>query len=101
MLHTLSDQLHFVRAVQAADTTGVEPLGAFRDETEKGERLEEERILKECDVAFTKEETVGKWHKRIRRRRDESPSKDDETIKNWQPVNASAKKAGKYFMVER
>jgi Asp-tRNA(Asn)/Glu-tRNA(Gln) amidotransferase C subunit len=101
MLRTLSDQLHFVRAVQAADTTGVEPLRALRDESEEDECLEEKRVMKECEAAFEKEEILGQWHKRIRRRRDELPSKIDEAIENWQPVNASARKSGKYFLVER
>src|SRR4051812_44154241 len=38
MIATLESQLHFVRAIQQVDTTGVEPLRSIRDETAAGLR---------------------------------------------------------------
>ncbi|KAI0541669.1 hypothetical protein GGR58DRAFT_497863 [Xylaria digitata] len=66
MLATLSSQLHFVRAIQGVDTTGVAPLCVIRDETALG--LREQTIgLAELRDALESEDVVG--HARRPRRR--------------------------------
>lgn len=66
MLATLSSQLHFVRAIQEVDTSGVAPLRAIRDETALG--LREQTIgLAELRDALESEVVVG--HARRPRRR--------------------------------
>ncbi|KAI1428042.1 hypothetical protein F5Y12DRAFT_104714 [Xylaria sp. FL1777] len=66
MLATLSSQLHFVRAIQGVDTTGVAPLRAIRDETAAG--LREQTVgLAELREALEAEDVVG--HARRPRRR--------------------------------
>ena len=69
MLSTLSSQLHFVKDIQKVDTTGIEPLRSLRDETAEGEK-EAELGMEDLNVALAKEEVRGRYHKRIRRRRD-------------------------------
>jgi hypothetical protein len=70
MLATLSSQLHFVRAIQGVDTTGVAPLRAIRDETALG--LREQTIgLGEMREALDAEDVVG-HARRPRRRRSET-----------------------------
>jgi hypothetical protein len=100
MLRTLADQLYFVRAVQAVNMTGVEPLRALRDETAEAEREGEERILKGCLEAEGKEEVVGKFYKRLRRRKEEV-ERDDETMEDWRPLEAAERRVGKYFVVDK
>jgi Glu-tRNAGln amidotransferase C subunit len=103
MLDTLAAQLHFVRAVQAADTTGVEPLRALRDETEAARKEAEKEVLDACEKARAKEEIVGKYYKRIRRRTEGLEIKDEErdVIGEWKPLEHAEKRVGKYFVVER
>lgn len=96
MLKTLSSQLHFVEEIQKADTTGVQPLQSLRDETAEGER-NAELGLEALKEALAAEDVRGKFHPRIRRRRDgnEFAKKDD-----WNVLGAAGKKTGRYFVVE-
>lgn len=96
MLSTLQSQLHFVRAIQSVDTAGVEPLRSLRDETEQGKK-EAEVGLEEMRAALEGEEVRGKWHRRIRRRKE---SKGGDTAKVWDPLAMAERKTGRYFVVE-
>ncbi|RMX92399.1 hypothetical protein D0867_12223 [Hortaea werneckii] len=95
MLSTLSSQLHFVKDIQAVDTTGVEPLRSLRDETAQGEAQAELGVeaLKE---ALEKESVRGKYHKRIRRNKDVAEKK----TRDWDPLATAHKKVGRFFVVE-
>ncbi|KAI0974789.1 hypothetical protein F4678DRAFT_350907 [Xylaria arbuscula] len=78
MLATLSSQLHFVRAIQGVDTTGVAPLRAIRDETTAG--LREQTVgLEELRHALEAEDIVGHARRPRRRRtpRSNAPSKEE------------------------
>lgn len=71
MLKTLQSQLHFVRALQSVDTTGVLPLSAIREETP--EALAELTIgldTPAIKAALENEDVKGRM-KRPRRRRAE------------------------------
>jgi hypothetical protein len=67
MLATLSSQLHFVKEIQKADTSGIRPLQSLRDETVLGER-EAELGLEALKEAMAAEEVRGRFHPRVRRR---------------------------------
>jgi Asp-tRNA(Asn)/Glu-tRNA(Gln) amidotransferase C subunit len=95
MLKTLSSQLHFVKEIQRADTTGVEPLQSLRDETAEGEQ-NAELGLEALKEALAAEDVRGKFHPRIRRRRDRVEVKKDE----WNVLGTAGKKTGRYFVVE-
>jgi len=95
MLKTLSSQLHFVKEIQKADTTGVEPLQSLRDETAEGEQ-NAELGLEALKEALAAEDVRGKFHPRIRRRRDRVEVKKDE----WNVLGTAGKKTGRYFVVE-
>ena len=96
MLKTLSSQLHFVQEIQKANTTGVQPLQSLRDETAQGER-EAELGLEALKEALAAEDVRGKFHLRIRRRRDAAQTvKKDE----WNVLGSAGKKTGRYFVVE-
>lgn len=96
MLKTLSSQLHFVQEIQKADTTGVQPLQSLRDETAQGEQ-DAELGLEALKEALAAEDVRGKFHPRIRRRRDGAQSvKKDE----WSVLGTAGKKTGRYFVVE-
>jgi Asp-tRNA(Asn)/Glu-tRNA(Gln) amidotransferase C subunit len=96
MLDTLSAQLHFVGEIQQADTAGVKPLRAIRDETSIAEQ-EQTITMDTLKGAFAKEKVIGKHHKRIQR--DTTPP-DASHVEDW-PVLASAeRKKSKYFVVE-
>jgi Asp-tRNA(Asn)/Glu-tRNA(Gln) amidotransferase C subunit len=95
MLKTLSSQLHFVKEIQKADTTGVEPLQSLRDETAEGEQSAE-LGLEALKEALAAEDVRGKFHPRIRRRRDRMELKKDE----WNVLGTAGKKTGRYFVVE-
>ena len=97
MLATLSSQLHFVREIQNADTTGVRPLQSLRDETSA--RREEETIgLGQLSNALAKEELKGDYYRRIRRPRDERPTQNES--EQWDVLGQARKKVGRYFVVE-
>jgi Asp-tRNA(Asn)/Glu-tRNA(Gln) amidotransferase C subunit len=95
MLRTLSSQLHFVKEIQKSDTTGVEPLQSLRDETAEGEQ-NAELGLEALKEALAAEDVRGKFHPRIRRRRDRVEVKKDE----WNVLGTAGKKTGRYFVVE-
>lgn len=102
MVRTLETQLHFVRAIQAVDTTGVEPLVTIRDETEQGIRemtigLEHPRIKE----ALEAESKVGRMG-RVRRRRDGKVEDRRSTEeREWEPLEgAQGRTMGRYFVVE-
>jgi len=97
MLRDLRSQLHFVKAIQQVDTTGVEPLRIIRDETVEAEK-ENEITLGSMKEALGNEEVVGKHHKRIRRRHvvNEETSKSED----WDVLGQAPKKVGRYFVVE-
>jgi Asp-tRNA(Asn)/Glu-tRNA(Gln) amidotransferase C subunit len=95
MLTTLSSQLHFVKEIQKADTTGVEPLQSLRDETAEGEQ-NAELGLEALKEALAAEDVRGKFHPRIRRRRERVEVKKDE----WNVLGTAGKKTGRYFVVE-
>jgi hypothetical protein len=111
MLRTLSTQLHFVRAIQAVDTTGVEPLVTLRDETPEGIQeltigLENPRIKE----ALEAERKVGRMG-RVRRVRGNTAGRGGEGTgvedrrsqeeREWNPLEgAQGRTAGRYFVVE-
>ncbi|SMQ46636.1 unnamed protein product [Zymoseptoria tritici ST99CH_3D7] len=93
MLQTLTSQLHFVKQIQSVDTTNVEPLRSLRDETEEGEK-EAELGLEALKGALAKEEVRGKFHKRIRRKREVQDAE------KWDVLGHAERKTGRYFVVE-
>lgn len=96
MLKTLSSQLHFVKEIQKANTTGVQPLQSLRDETAQGEQ-EAELGLEALKEALAAEDVRGKFHPRVRRRRDAAQAmRKDE----WNVLGSAGKKTGRYFVVE-
>jgi Asp-tRNA(Asn)/Glu-tRNA(Gln) amidotransferase C subunit len=96
MLKTLSSQLHFVKEIQKADTTGVRPLQSLRDETAQGEQ-DAELGLEALKEALAAEDVRGDFHPRIRRRRGDAQStREDE----WNVLGTAGKKTGRYFVVE-
>ncbi|KAL2759564.1 hypothetical protein ACRALDRAFT_2045335 [Sodiomyces alcalophilus JCM 7366] len=100
LLAALHSHLRFVRAVQAVDTAGVEPLRALRDETVRGRR-EATIGLAELQSALKNEVRLG-HRKRPRRVREKGMSGDDPEVKaaeDWQPLNTATRTAGKYFVV--
>jgi Asp-tRNA(Asn)/Glu-tRNA(Gln) amidotransferase C subunit len=96
MTKTLESQLHFVRAIQNVDTTGVKPLQSIRDETEAGVK-ESTVSLASLKLELDKEEVVG-HSRRIRRRRDAPAPLPEE--RDWDPVALASKKIGRYIVVE-
>lgn len=95
MLSTLSSQLHFVKDIQAVDTTGVEPLRSLRDGTAQGE-AQAELGVEALKDAFEKESVRGRYHKRIRRNIDVAEKK----TRDWDPLATAQKKVGRFFVVE-
>lgn len=97
MLSTLASQLHFVRSIQSIDTTGIEPLRSLRDETR---RAEEEGTwnMDRMKNALAAEDHVGKFHKRIRRRK--SSNKTANEAEDWQVLKHAERKVGGFFVVE-
>jgi Asp-tRNA(Asn)/Glu-tRNA(Gln) amidotransferase C subunit len=98
MLKTLSSQLHFLSAVRGVDTSGVTPLRALRDETVTAEREQEITVEKLRDH-LAKEQVVGEWYVRVRRRKDELVE-DRVTPKDWKPLEQAERASGKFFAVD-
>lgn len=94
MITTLQSQLHFVKAIQRVDTSGLEPLQAIRDETEEG-RKEATIGLDDLKQVLAKEIRVGHY-KRPKRIKEKVESEAE----NWDALSTASKKAGKYFVVE-
>lgn len=99
MLNTLSSQLHFVKAIQQIDTTGVEPLRSLRDETSRGE-MENTYDMESMKDALAQEEVVGKWHKRIRRKPHRDKDGRTKSAEDWDVLGGAERKVGKFFIVE-
>ncbi|KAK4455014.1 hypothetical protein QBC34DRAFT_105665 [Podospora aff. communis PSN243] len=96
MIATLESQLHFVRAIQQVDTTGVEPLRSIRDETAAG--LEEATIsMESLKEALENEESWGRC-RRPRRRRDIPV--DAAGVEDWDALATASQKVGRYFVVK-
>lgn len=57
--------------------------------------------MRACEEALEREEVVGKYHKRIRRRKDVVVEKDEECAVDWKPVDAASRKVGKFFVVDK
>ncbi|ROT43413.1 hypothetical protein SODALDRAFT_336768 [Sodiomyces alkalinus F11] len=100
LLASLHSHLLFVRAVQAVDTTGVEPLRALRDETDRGRR---EATIGLTEIRSALESEVRLGHRRRPRRvRDKDMHGNDPEVRaaeDWQPLNTATRTAGKYFVV--
>lgn len=94
MIETLQSQLGFVRAVQGVDTTGVEPLRAIRDETDRG--VGEITVgLGDLRDVLAKERRVG--HYARPRRVKEKVTEEKE---QWDALGTASKRAGRFFVVE-
>ena len=100
LLSTLSSQLHFVQEIQKVVTTGIEPLASLRDETEEGEE-KSEIGMEQLRDALGEEEVVGKWYRRVRRKKvasGEEGSGDGEG--KWDVLDTAGRKVGRYLVVE-
>lgn len=96
MLSTLHAQLHFVRAIQQVDTSGVKPLYAIRDETRAG--LGEASIglgTGAIREALAGEEAAGRC-RRPRKRREEGKGVDEA---GWDVLGQAKERVGRYFVV--
>ena len=94
MIATLQSQLQFVRAVQRVNTSGVEPLRAIRDETERA--VKESTIgLQALRHVLDKEEKVG-YYQRPRRVREKVSSEAE----GWDVLKTASRRAGKFFVVQ-
>ncbi|KAK3683535.1 hypothetical protein B0T22DRAFT_250491 [Podospora appendiculata] len=97
MLSTLQSQLHFVRDIQAVDTSGVEPLRSIRDETDAG--LQEATIgLEQVREALDSEDVFGHCRRPRRRKHVKVDAKEAE---DWDVLGTASQTAGggKYFVV--
>lgn len=106
MLKTLRDQVHFVRAIQSVDTTGVKPLITIRDETP--EALEEQTINLETMMPYLKlEEKVGRNGTVRRRDVERTPVADQQERARWEidvsdlGEGSQQRRKGKFFYVRR
>lgn len=106
LTRTLQSQLHFVRAIQAVDTTGVAPLSAIRDETAAGRR-EQTVTLNHLAEVLQSERSVGRARRPRRLRVTAATTKgaesgrvstDDEP--GWDVLGAAKRRAGQYFVVK-
>lgn len=97
ILRDLRAQLHFVKEIQKVDTTGVAPLGSIKDETAAGEK-EIEINMNTLKDALEQEQIIGKYHKRIRRRRD--MIHDAKEAEDWNVLGQAPRKVGRFFVVE-
>ena len=101
MLRTLAAQLHFVRQIQAVDTSDVEPLRAIRDETAEADAEREIGMESEgVREALEREEVVGKHFKRLRRRDEDDREVRDRPDEEWKPLEATKRRRGHYFVVD-
>jgi Asp-tRNA(Asn)/Glu-tRNA(Gln) amidotransferase C subunit len=100
LLSTLHRQLHFVRAIQAVDTSGVEPLRSIRDESAEG--IAAATIgLAEVAGALAQETTFG-YRQRPRRDRTvvkKGEKEGDGANGKWDPLAGAEDKAGRFFVV--
>ena len=96
MIETLQAQLHFVRAIQSVDTTGVKPLCAIRDESREG-RKASEHTLESMQEELEKEEVVG-FARRIRRKAD-VPLEETIEADSVDPLKLAPETRGRYVVV--
>ena len=94
MIETLQAQLHFVRAIQSVDTTGVEPLSAIRDETDEARR-DNEFTLESLKDELDKEEVVG-FARRIRKKTGLAIEQAEESV---DVLKLAPNKIGRYIIV--
>ncbi|OGM41415.1 hypothetical protein ABOM_010256 [Aspergillus bombycis] len=98
MLETLESQIHFVKEIQRADVTGVEPLRSIRDESP--EALKENTVgLDQLKDALAKERVVGR-NKRIQRVETERNGRPDGDAWDGNALGYASKTKGKFFVVE-
>ena len=98
MIATLQAQLHFVRAVQAVDVEGIEPLRAIRDETDEGRA--EATIGIDCLRAeLDAEVRFGRW-RRPKRVRDYKLADPTPGVEDWDVLDTAQRTAGRYFVVK-
>ncbi|KAE8393617.1 DUF726-domain-containing protein [Aspergillus alliaceus] len=96
MLETLESQIHFVREIQRADTTGVVPLQSIRDESP--EALKENTVgLGQLKEALSKERVVGR-NKRIQRVESERNDCPDGDAWDGNALGYASKTKGKFFV---
>ena len=96
MIKTLESQLHFVRAIQSVDTTGIQPLQSIRDESDEAAK-ENEITLESLQAHLDQEEVVGR-SRRIKRRKDFTAAKQEDN--HFDPLAQASKKIGRYIVVE-
>ena len=94
MIETLQSQLHFVRAIQNVDTTGIEPLSAIRDETEEARR-DSEYTLESLKHELDKEEVVG-FARRLRKKAGMVSKRAEESV---DILKLAPNKIGRYVVV--
>jgi len=99
LMQDLASQLHFVQEIQKVDTRGVEPLRAIHDETVQAEQ-EAELTVEKLQEAFSREEVLGKYHQRIRRRKDTNVV-DENRPPGWKPLEHAKRRVGEYFVVDK
>jgi Asp-tRNA(Asn)/Glu-tRNA(Gln) amidotransferase C subunit len=97
MLEALNSQLHFVNEIRKVDTRGVTPLCSLRSETEADEK-EREVTMHTVKDALANEEQRGVYHKRFRRKTNESTQINDS--ETWDVLGSAQKKIDQYFVVE-
>jgi aspartyl/glutamyl-tRNA(Asn/Gln) amidotransferase C subunit len=98
MLQTLETHLHFVRAIQKVDTTGVEPLVSICDETPEAR---EENTIRLADLrAELDAEEKGANYGRRRRVPKEDP--EAQKAESWDLARmAEGKMMGRFFVVRK
>lgn len=98
MLQTLQSQIHFVKEIQAVNTTNVAPLRSIRDESE--EAVKESTIgLDRLRDVLEKERVVGR-SKRIQRMPSDDHGRPDDGEWDGNALGSASKTKGKYFVVE-
>ncbi|MCJ1485845.1 hypothetical protein MMC06_006020 [Schaereria dolodes] len=95
MIQNLESQLHFVRAVQEVDTSGIEPLQCIRDETLEAEQ-ENEINMETLKADFEKEEVVGSSRRVRKKRKDMIDTTSEE---DWDALAQAPKTIGRYIVV--
>ena len=94
MLKDLESQLQFVRAIQKADTDGVEPLVSLRDETVEAAK-ENEITVDTLKEDFAKEVVTG-----IRGRITRSGRAQKEDAEDWDALACAPKTVGRYIALD-
>ena len=104
MLADLRAQLHFVRRIQEVDTARVQPLKSLRDETRAADREQEVDLESMRDALEETEVSIGRWHRRIRRKggKDMEADKDKErkSKQSWDVLGQAPQRVGRFFVVK-